>query len=148
MTKSGFLLDSERSTYEFIKATKDKELLHEYTVLSSMQMQLKEMEKDYNLYADSIMSVTAQLSIRNKNIFAKYRKYGFLTTFMDIDYLSVKSNLCKNEFLVDFTDFVSDSEGRRYAAFIINKEHEYPHLIPLFAEKQISSLGITRPDLS
>ena len=142
-----FLLDSERSTYEFIKATKDKELLHEYTVLSSMQMQLKEMEKDYNLYADSIMSVTAQLSIRNKNIFAKYRKYGFLTTFMDIDYLSVKSNLCKNEFLVDFTDFVSDSEGRRYAAFIINKEHEYPHLIPLFAEKQISSLGITRPDL-
>ena len=110
-------------------------------------MQLKEMEKDYNLYADSIMSVTAQLSIRNKNIFAKYRKYGFLTTFMDIDYLSVKSNLCKNEFLVDFTDFVSDSEGRRYAAFIINKEHEYPHLIPLFAEKQISSLGITRPDL-
>ena len=73
--------------------------------------------------------------------------YSDGTDFMDADYASVKQALKQNEVLIDFTDFVSKSQGRKYAAYIINKEQDYPLLKPLFAEKQIESLGIIRPDM-
>lgn len=49
--------------------------------------------------------------------------------------------------LIDFTDYFSQSQGRKYAAYIINKVQDYPLLKPLFAERQIDSLGIVRSDM-
>ena len=49
--------------------------------------------------------------------------------------------------LIDFTDYISQSQGRKYAAYIINKVQDYPLLKPLFAERQIDSLSIVRPDM-
>jgi CHAT domain-containing protein len=49
--------------------------------------------------------------------------------------------------LLDFTDFVPDAGDRRYAAYIVNKKQKYPLLKSLFAESQIDSLGIVRPDM-
>ena len=59
----------------------------------------------------------------------------------------VKQALGQDEVLIDFTDYMSESEGRKYAAFIIDKGQDYPLLKPLFAERQIDSLGIVRPDM-
>ena len=69
------------------------------------------------------------------------------SNFLDVDYQTVKQSLEQNEALIDFTDFVSETNGRRYAAYIINKVQQYPLLKSLFAEKQIDSLGIVRPDM-
>ena len=66
---------------------------------------------------------------------------------MDIDYATVKSALKPNEVLLDFTDYVSETVGRKYAAYLINKEDKYPLVKYLFAERQIDSLGVTRPDM-
>ena len=66
---------------------------------------------------------------------------------MDVDYDAVKKSLGKNDVLIDFTDFAPDADGRRYAAYIVNKRHKYPLLKPLFEESQIDSLGIARPDM-
>ena len=66
---------------------------------------------------------------------------------MEIDYAAVKSALKPNEVLLDFTDYVSETVGRKYAAYVINKNDEYPLVKYLFAERQIDSLDITRPDM-
>lgn len=66
---------------------------------------------------------------------------------MDIDYNAVKQVLKPNDILLDFTDFVSETVGRKYAVYIVNKRDEYPLVKYLFAERQIDSLGITRPDM-
>ena len=66
---------------------------------------------------------------------------------MDIDYNTVKQALKKNETLIDFTDYISESKGRRYAAYVINKTQKYPLLKYLFDERQIDSLGIARADM-
>ena len=50
------------------------------------------------------------------------RSFGNITRFMDIDYATVKSALKPNEVLLDFTDYVSETTGRKYAAYTINKE--------------------------
>lgn len=146
MSKS-FLLESERSMYDVIKRMGTSEDMHNYTTLASMKNQVKAWEKDYNANADSILSVSRKVS-RLENLLANRCKgYSDGTDFMDVDYNAVKQALGQNEMLIDFTDYVSQSQGRKYAAYIINKVQDYPQLKSLFTERQIDSLGIVRPDM-
>jgi len=146
MSKS-FLLESERSMYDVIKRMGTSEDMHNYTTLASMKNQVKAWEKDYNANADSILSVSRKVS-RLENLLANRCKgYSDGTDFMDVDYDAVKHALGQNEVLIDFTDYISQTQGRKYAAYIINKVQDYPLLKALFAERQIDSLGIVRPDM-
>ena len=146
MSKS-FLLESERSMYDVIKRMGTSEDMRNYTTLASMKNQVKVWEKDYNANADSILSVSRKIS-RLENLLANRCKgYSDGTDFMDVDYDAVKHALGQNEVLIDFTDFISQTQGRKYAAYIINKVQDYPQLKSLFTERQIDSLGIVRPDM-
>ena len=146
MSKS-FLLESERSMYDVIKRMGTPEDMHNYTTLASMKNLVKAWEKDYNANADSILSVSRKIS-RLENLLANRCKgYSDGTDFMDVDYDAVKHALGQNEVLIDFTDYISQTQGRKYAAYIINKVQDYPLLKALFAERQIDSLGIVRPDM-
>ena len=146
MSKS-FLLESERSMYDVIKRMGMPVDMHNYTTLASMKNQVKAWEKDYNANADSILSVSRKVS-RLENLLAnRCKEYSDGTDFMDVDYDAVKHALGQNEVLIDFTDYISQTQGRKYAAYIINKVQDYPLLKALFAERQIDSLGIVRPDM-
>ena len=142
-----FLLESERSMYDVIKRIGTPEDMHNYTTLASMKNQVKAWEKDYNTNADSILSVSRKISRLENLLMNRCKGYRDGTDFIDVDYNAVKQALEQNEMLIDFTDYISQSQGRKYAAYIINKVQEYPLLKALFAERQIDSLGIVRPDM-
>ena len=146
MSKS-FLLESERSMYDVIKRMGTSEDMHNYTTLASMKNQVKAWEKDYNANADSILSVSRKISRLENLLTNRCKEYSDGTDFMDVDYDAVKHALGQNEVLIDFTDYISQTQGRKYAAYIINKVQDYPLLKALFAERQIDSLGIVRPDM-
>lgn len=146
MSKS-FLLESERSMYDVIKRMGTPEDMHDYTTLASMKNQVKAWEKDYNANADSILSVSRKASRLENLLMNRCKGYSEGTDFMDVDYDAVKHALGQNEVLIDFTDYISQTQGRKYAAYIINKVQDYPLLKALFAERQIDSLGIVRPDM-
>ena len=146
MSKS-FLLESERSMYDVIKRMGTSEDMHDYTTLASMKNQVKAWEKDYNANADSILSVSRKISRLENLLTNRCKEYSDGTDFMDVDYDAVKHALGQNEVLIDFTDYISQTQGRKYAAYIINKVQGYPLLKALFAERQIDSLGIVRPDM-
>lgn len=146
MSKS-FLLESERSMYDVIKRMGTPDDMHDYTTLASMKNQVKAWEKDYNANADSILSVSRKISRLENLLTNRCKEYSDGTDFMDVDYDAVKHALGQNEVLIDFTDYISQSQGRKYAAYIINKVQGYPLLKALFAERQIDSLGIVRPDM-
>lgn len=142
-----FLLDSERSMFDVIKRTGTEKDMQDYTKLSCMKNRIKVWEKDYQTYADSILSLSKQVSRLENQLASRCLGYSDGTDFMDVDYASVKQALKQNEVLIDFTDFVSKSQGRKYAAYIIKKDQDCPLLKPLFVEKQIDSLGVIRPDM-
>lgn len=146
MSKS-FLLESERSMYDVIKKMGTSEDMRNYTTLASMKNQVKAWEKDYNANADSILSVSRKISHLENLLANRCKGYSDGTDFMDVDYDAVKHALGQNEVLIDFTDYISQTQGRMYAAYIINKVQDYPLLKALFAERQIDSLGIVRPDM-
>ena len=142
-----FLLDSERTMAEIIKSEGSDEEKAKYTTLAMIKNQIKTLENKPEMYKDSILSLSQKYSILEKEMLAKNKKYKNQTDFMDIDYNSVKQALKQNETLIDFTDFVSETKGRRYAAFVINKTQKYPLLKSLFDERQMDSLEIVRPDM-
>ena len=146
MSKS-FLLESERSMYDVIKRMGTPGDMHDYTTLASMKNQVKAWAKDYKANADSILSVSRKVSRLENLLMNRCKEYSDGTDFMDVDYNAVKQTLGQNEMLIDFTDYISQSQGRKYAAYIINKVQDYPLLKALFAERQIDSLGIVRPDM-
>ena len=146
MSKS-FLLESERSMYDVIKRRGTAEDMHDYTMLACMKNQVKVWEKDYKANADSILNLSRKVTRLENLLTNRCKGYSDGTDFMNVDYDAVKQALEQNEMLIDFTDYISQSQGRKYAAYIINKVQDYPLLKPLFAERQIDSLGIVRPDM-
>ena len=147
LLSKAFLLDSERSVYDIIQCEGDQTDIQTYMHIASLNNQIKEWEKNYVQYADSILTTTNKVSRLESTLMNRCKSVGDITSFMDVDYSAVKKSLKKNDVLIDFTDFVPDTGDRRYAAYIVNKKQKYPLLKPLFAESQIDSLGITRPDM-
>lgn len=146
MSKS-FLLESERSMYDIIKRNGTTRDMHDYTMLACMKNQVKVWEKDYKANADSILNLSRKVTRLENQLANRCKGYSDGTDFMNVDYDAVKQALGPNEVLIDFTDYISQSQGRKYAAYIINKVQDYPLLKALFAERQIDSLGIVRPDM-
>ena len=146
MSKS-FLLESERSMYDVIKRKGTAEDMHDYTMLACMKNRVKVWEKDYKANADSILNLSRKVTRLESQLANRCKEYSGGTDFVNVDYDAVKQALGPNEVLIDFTDYISQSQGRKYAAYIINKVQDYPLLKALFAESQIDSLGIVRPDM-
>lgn len=142
-----FLLETERSMFDIIKTKGTKDDLRDYSSVMSMKAQVKEWQKNERLYADSILHATLRIEGIEKRLSNKCRGYGDMTAFMRIDYRQIKKNLKDEDVVIDFTDFISKSRGRVYAAYIINKKQQYPLLKELFAESSIDSLEIPHPDM-
>lgn len=142
-----FLLESERSTFDVIKRYGMEDDEHTYMTIASMQQQIKSLSRNEALYADSILFLTTKVGQMETKLAKRCREYGNVTTFMEVDYQKVKSALKDNEVLIDFTDYVSESKGRMYAAYLIANKQQYPLLKRLFAECSIDSLGIPYPDM-
>ena len=141
------LLESERSLFDVVKKEGTKDDMRDYMQLALMKNQIKDLEKDYAHNADSILSLSLKVDHLAVRLAERCRSFGDIAGFMDIDYNAVKQAMKPNDILLDFTDYVSESKERKYAAYIIDKKDEYPLVKYLFAEKQIDSLGINRPDM-
>ena len=147
LLSKAFLLDSERSVYDIIQREGNGTDMQTYTSIALLNNQIKKWENNYTQYSDSILVASNRVAQLESALMKRCASIGSITSFMDVDYDAVKEALGKNDVLLDFTDFVSEKDGRRYATYIIDKEQKYPLLKPLFAESQIDSLGIVRPDM-
>ena len=142
-----FLLESERSTYDIVKSNGTEEDLHDMAMIAAMQAKIKDWERDYAHNADSIFEVATMADALEKRLTGRCRGYGDMTSFMNIGYENVKKALHNDDILIDFTDFVTESRGRVYAAYLVNKAQKYPLLKELFEESVIDSMKVTQPDM-
>lgn len=141
-----FLLESERSTYDVIKNGGTAEDLHDVAMIAAMQAKIRGWERNYNQYADSILDLTSKTETLEKKLTGRCRSYGDMTSFMSFGYKEIKEKLNDGDVLIDFTDFVSESRGRVYAAYLVNNKQNNPLLQELFAESKIDSMQVAYPD--
>lgn len=147
LLSKAFLLDSERSIYDIVLHEGDATDMQTYRDISFLKAQINEWSKDYAYNADSIMLATRRIDQLEHSLMDGCESIKTITAFMDITYDSVRQTLGDNEVVIDFTDFVKATGDRHYAAYIVTPNQKYPLLKHLFAESQIDSLGIIRPDL-
>lgn len=142
-----FLLESERSSYDVIKRHGSKEDMQDYLMTIALHTKIKKWKNHSNQYADSILKTTLLSDRIEKKLTDHCRAFGDITSFINTDYHSVKQMLDEKDVLIDFTDFMTESGKRKYAAYIIKKNQQYPLLQALFTEHEIDSLQMTRPDM-
>lgn len=147
LLSKAFLLDFERSISDIVQLNGDDVDIQTYLNIGSMNKRVKELERNYAENANTILTLYNRIGQLERSLVNRCKSVGDMAAFMDVDYDVVKQNLKDNEVLVDFTDFVPKSGDRRYAAYIIKREQEYPLLKPMFFESQIDSLGIVSPDM-
>lgn len=141
-----FLLESERSTYDVIKNGGTAEDLHDVAMIAAMQAKIRGWERNYNQNADSILDLTSKVETLEGRLTDRCRSYGDMTSFMSFDYKNIKEKLNDGDVLIDFADFVSESRGRVYAAYLVNNKQDNPLLQELFAESKIDSMQVAYPD--
>lgn len=142
-----FLLESERSAYDIVKSNGTEEDLHDMAMIAAMQAKIKDWERNYTHNADSILEVATKADALEKRLTGKCRSYGDMTSFMNIGYEKVKEALHNDDILIDFTDYVKESRGRVYAAYLVHKSQKYPLLKELFEESVIDSMKVSQPDM-
>ncbi len=141
LTKA-FLLESEQSTYDLVKHHGTAEDLEVFLAILAIQDRIRVWESHGQEYADSILTATTRVARLESSLSRRCRAYGDATAFMGIDYTQIRQSLDDNEVLVDFTDFISNSRGRIYAAYIIDNQQSFPYLKELFQERSIDSLHV------
>lgn len=142
-----FLLESERGTYDVIKRYGTADDVYDYSMIASIRAKIQKWETDYTHNADSILWLTSKINAIEKRLVSRCRSYGDITGFMNVGYEKIKTALGDENVLIDFTDFVSESRGRVYAAYFVNKRQTYPMLQELFQESTIDSMQIANPDM-
>ncbi len=147
LLSKAFLLDSERSILDVIQAEGDDKDMQTYLKISMLNARIKEWEKNYSLYADSILMTSDSVNSLEKDLMRRCKSMGCIAGFMSVNYDAVRGYMRRGDVLIDFTDFTLENGDRRYAAYVVKKNLKYPLLVPLFTESQIDSLGITRPDM-
>ena len=141
-----FLLESERSTFDLIKDKGTDENLRDFTKIASMQSKIREWEKEGSSRTDSILDLTSRVRQLEEQLSGHCRSYGDMTAFMNIGYKEIKEKLNDSDVLIDFTDYVSETRGRVYAAYLVDNTQENPLLQKLFAESKIDSMQVAYPD--
>ena len=116
-----FLLETERNTYDIIKKYGSAYDFHDYSMIASMQAKIKKWETDYAQNADSILWLTSEANAIEKRLTNRCRSYGNMEEFMNVGYEEIKTALGDENVLIDFTDFMSESRGRVYAAYFVKK---------------------------
>ena len=141
-----FLLASEQSLIDLIKRYGTDDDLKDLSMIAGMQARIKGWERSGNDYSDSIASLNLRIGRIEKRLEGRCRVYGDRAAFMSVDYDTIKSKMKEDDVLVDYTDFVSESRGRVYAAYVINNSQEYPLLKELFEERMLDSIKMAYPD--
>lgn len=141
-----FMLETERSTFYILKSKGTLDDQHDFILATAMHTKIKEWEKDRTAYADSILELTSRVRQLENRLAGRCRSYGDMTSFMSIGYQEVKKQLGDGDVLIDFTDYVSETRGRTYVAYVIDNKQEYPLLQKLFTESQIDSMQVAYPD--
>lgn len=142
-----FLLESERSLFDVVKKEGTEEDMKDYMRLASMKNRIQEWEKEKVHPMDSLLKMSQRADQLSVCLAERCRSFGEITDFMDINCAAVRKAMKANEVLLDFADYISETKGRQYAAYILRKEDKHPLLKYLFAESQMDSLGVTRPDM-
>lgn len=141
LLSKGLLLNSEIEMRKLLQESGDAvvdSLYEEMRINKLMLQRLYEKPKNERyLSTDSIEKI---VDILEKQLLKRSKVYGDYTKNLRIDYKDVRGKLKDGDLAIEFCSFPLSKDSTMYMALVLRNDMEYPKMVPLFEEKQISKL--------
>ena len=135
----GALLNSENNLRRVINERHDASLNKIWEELKADRYILsKEIEKDSlsrKLNVDSLQKVIYSLE---DSLIVKCKEYGDITRSMKLKWKDIQQHLAPNDIALEFLSFPINNDSVVYVVLSLRKDSEYPKMITLFEEKQLT----------
>ena len=137
----GLLLHSEMELSTLLKESGDEEVANIYNDLKNLRLQINKLYEmpiaERPLDADSLERVAQGLE---RQLVQRAKVYGDYTANLVIDWKQVRQKLGSGEMAVEFASFPLRNDSVMYAAYCLRKDMPSPKMVPLFEERQLTSI--------
>ena len=138
----GLLLHSEMELSTLLKESGDEEVANIYNNLKNLRLQINKLYEmpiaERPLDADSLERVAQGLE---RQLVQRAKVYGDYTANLVIDWKQVRQKLGSGEMAVEFVSFPLRNDSVMYAAYCLRKDMPSPKMVPLFEERQLTSIA-------
>ena len=137
----GLLLNSEMELSELLKESGDEEVANIYNNLKNLRLQINKLYElpvaERPLDVDSLERTAQGLE---RQLVQCSKAYGDYTANLVIDWKQVRQKLGFGEMAVEFVSFPLRNDSIMYAAYCLRKDMASPKMVPLFEERQLTSI--------
>ena len=137
----GLLLHSEMELSTLLKESGDEEVANIYNDLKNLRLQINKLYEmpvaERPLDADSLERAAQGLE---RQLVQRSKVYGDYTANLVIDWEQVRQRLGSGEMAVEFVSFPLRNDSVMYAAYCLRKDMPSPKMVPLFEERQLTSI--------
>ena len=137
----GLLLNSEVELSTLLKESGDEEVAGIYNDLKNLRLQINKLYEmpvaERPLDADSLERVAQGLE---RQLVQRSKAYGDYTANLVIDWRQVRQKLGDSDMAVEFVSFPMRNDSVMYAAYCLRKDMPSPKMVPLFEERQLTSI--------
>ena len=137
----GLLLNSEMELSALLKESGDEEVAGIYNELKNLRLQINKLYEmpvaERPLDTDSLERAAQGLE---RQLVQRSKAYGDYTANLVIDWKQVRQRLGDGEMAVEFVSFPLRGDSVMYAAYCLRKDMPSPKMVPLFEEKQLTSM--------
>ena len=137
----GLLLNSEVELSTLLKESGDDEVANIYNNLKNLRLQINKLYEmpaaERQLDTDSLERAAQGLE---RQLVQRSKAYGDYTANLVIDWKQVRQRLSGGEMAVEFVSFPLRNDSVMYAAYCLRKDMPSPKMVPLFEERQLTSI--------
>ena len=134
----GLLLNSSKSVKRSILESNDTVLINQWNELTTKKQQIQVLQEKQP-QSDYLKQIQEEAELLEKQITQSSAAYRENQAMWQITWDSVRNQLSPNEVSIEYFSAPLSEDSTMYCALLLRHDSEYPKLIPLFEEKEITS---------
>ena len=141
LLSKGLLLNSEIELKKLLQESGNAvvDSLYEEMRINKLMLQ-RQYEKPITERCFNTDSIEKKVNKIEEHLMLISRGYGEYMDNLRIDYKDVRGKLKDGDLAIEFCSFPLSKDSTMYMALVLRNDMEYPKMVPLFEEKQISKL--------
>ena len=135
----GILLYTNQQIQETILSSNDKNIIEQFQDLQKLNRYIVEQNFSLQISKEEIQKLQALSESLEKELTASSAAYRENQAMWQITWDSVQNHLSSNDVAIEYFSAPLSEDSTMYCALLLRHDSQYPELIPLFEEKEVSS---------
>ena len=135
----GILLYTNQQIQETILSSNDKKIIEQFQDLQKLNRYIVEQNVSLQIPKEEIQKLLVLSESIEKELIASSAAYRENQAIWQITWDSIRNHLSPNEVAIEYFSAPLSEDSTMYCALLLRHDSEYPELIPIFEEKEITS---------